>query len=112
MTRLVGGDKPFQGRVEVFYRGIWGTVCDDDWDLKDATVVCRELGFSGAIRAYSRATFGQGSGPIWMDDVQCDGQENSLTECRHQGWGEENCGHSEDAGVKCSQGKNKQTVLT
>ena len=98
------GNVVSEGRVEVFYDGIWGTVCDDYWDIKDAAVVCRQLGFAGAVAANMSAAFGQGVGQIWLDDVQCTGVESSLTECGHNGWGIENCGHGEDAGVMCNTG--------
>ncbi|XP_030833788.1 deleted in malignant brain tumors 1 protein isoform X3 [Strongylocentrotus purpuratus] len=99
--RLVGGTTEAEGRVEVFYRGQWGTVCDDGWDIDDATVVCRMLGFNGATQAVGSAEFGQGSGRIWLDDVFCLGDEENLAECEHQPFGQNNCGHSEDAGVTC-----------
>ena len=89
------------GRVEVFYNGTWGTICDDSWDLQDADVVCRQLGYDGALSAPRAAAFEKGTGPIWLDDVGCFGNEKSIFKCGHQGWGVENCGHSEDAGVVC-----------
>ena len=89
------------GRVEVYYNNTWGTVCDDGWSLNDAAVVCRELGFPGAISASCCAAFGQGTGTIWLDDVGCTGSETSLSSCSHPGWGIHNCGHSEDTGVYC-----------
>ena len=92
--------------MEVLYHGIWGTVCDDDWDLKDAKVVCRQLGFAGAVAANTSAAFGEGEGQIWMDNVRCTGDESSLTDCGHRGWGKENCVHSEDAGAMCIKGEN------
>ena len=100
LVRLVNGGASY-GRVEVYYNGLWGTVCDDDWDIKDANVVCRQLGFFRASGAPHGATYGQGSGTTWMDNVGCQGGEASLLLCAHNGWGTENCGHSEDASVEC-----------
>ena len=69
--------------------------------MDDARVVCRQLGFKDARQALQRAAYGEGSGPILMDDVNCVGTENRLQDCRHIGWGDENCSHKEDASVVC-----------
>ncbi|XP_022778506.1 scavenger receptor cysteine-rich domain-containing group B protein-like, partial [Stylophora pistillata] len=98
---LNSNNSPFSGRVEVLYRGTWGTICGHYWDLQDADVVCRQLGYDGAISAPKNAVFGQGIGPIWLDNVQCVGNETSITQCNHRGWGVENCRHNQDAGVVC-----------
>uniref|UniRef100_G1NXV2 Galectin 3 binding protein n=1 Tax=Myotis lucifugus TaxID=59463 RepID=G1NXV2_MYOLU len=102
--RLANGDAPNEGRVEIFYGGQWGTVCDNLWDLVDASVVCRALGFENATEALGRAAFGPGTGPIMLDEVQCSGTETSLANCSSLGWLRSNCRHNQDAGVICSNG--------
>ena len=97
----MGGTTSHEGRVEVYYQGQWGTVCDDGWDLDDANVICRMLDLPSASHAWSNAHFGEGTGVIALDDVNCFGDESSLAECRHSGWFNNDCSHSEDAGVTC-----------
>ena len=99
------------GRVEVYYSGEWGTVCDDSWSINDANVACHQLGFGYALAANCCAAFGQGSGSILLDDLTCTGSESSLASCPHRGVGTHNCGHGEDAGVVCSHGEYMHTLL-
>ncbi|XP_026575064.1 uncharacterized protein LOC113448576 [Pseudonaja textilis] len=100
--RLVGGKNQCSGRLEIFHEGQWGTVCDDMWDLLDVTVICRELDCGEALAAPGGAFFGEGNSIIWLDDVQCQGEETKLTDCHTSSWGTNNCRHSEDAGAVCS----------
>ncbi|CAM5081813.1 unnamed protein product [Eretmochelys imbricata] len=99
---VVGGEDRCSGRVEVWYRGSWGTVCDDSWDMADAKVVCEQLGCGSAVSALGEAAFGEGTGPIWVETLNCRGTESSLWDCPAKPWGESNCDHKEDAAVNCS----------
>ncbi|XP_072394496.1 serine protease svh-1-like isoform X2 [Diabrotica undecimpunctata] len=101
--RLVGGTYPGEGRVEIKHNGIWGTICDDDFNEDAAKVVCKSLGYKGRSFVKKDAFFGAGFGPIWLDQVSCYGNETELNTCTHWDWGEHNCEHSEDVGVICSQ---------
>ncbi len=101
---MVGGNSSLQGRVEVLYNGIWGTVCRKDWDLQDANVVCRELGYAGAVAVVYNAAnmYGQGTGVMWMANVDCKGNEISLLDCKQQyRLGASHCSHYQDAGAIC-----------
>ncbi|XP_071500205.1 uncharacterized protein [Diadema antillarum] len=119
-VRLVGGADEKEGRVEIECDGIWGTVCDyydDVWSIKEAHVVCKQLGYPRASAHYNRAHFGEGSGPVWLETgVNCPtGNESSLLECyrypwgcRGQGW--TRCSHSKDVGVRCEGEKNVTAI--
>jgi hypothetical protein len=90
------------GRVELLHEGRWGTICNDGWDIKDAQVVCRQLGYLNAVRVLPSYLVPNGTGQIWLDEVRCIGSEENLTSCYHRGWGIHNCQHDKDAGVECS----------
>ncbi|XP_059582220.1 deleted in malignant brain tumors 1 protein-like [Alligator mississippiensis] len=100
--RVVGGEDGCSGRVEVWHRGSWGTVCDDSWDMADVDVVCKQLGCGPAVSALSGAAFGEGDGPIWLEKLDCRGTESSLWHCPAKHWEDGNCHHKEDAAVNCS----------
>ena len=101
-VRLVGGSGRHEGRVEIYLNGTWGTVCHEFWELQDAMVVCRQLGYGRAVGALGLAAFGEGRGPIWYSKLQCIGNEANLAQCAHSGLGVHYCDHSRDAGVICA----------
>ena len=109
--RIVGGANEQEGIIEIMYQGVWGTICADGWDDIDATVVCRELGYShGSITR--QAQFGSGSGPVWLHQVGCLGNESKLSHCIHPGAGNVgNCSHTQDAGVQCSTITGKNLIV-
>ncbi|XP_007261111.3 macrophage receptor MARCO [Astyanax mexicanus] len=97
VIRLVGSSN--RGRVEVLYNGQWGTVCDDNFDTLDGTVVCKMLGFERALSVFKASP---GTGRVLLDELRCTGRESSLFDCPHNGIGVNDCTHSEDAGVSCA----------
>ena len=111
IIRLVGGSSYNEGRVEVNYNGEWGTVCDDEWDDTDAGVVCRQLGFGSSGTAIGSAGFGQGSGSILLNNIECTGNELLLARCGHHGINVTNsmlCSHEKDAGVQCNKDRSSK----
>ncbi|XP_041823131.1 T-cell differentiation antigen CD6-like isoform X2 [Melanotaenia boesemani] len=102
-VRLAGGSDRCAGRVEVWREGKWGTVCDDQWDLRDADVVCAQLGCGYALDVTGEGgSFPPGRGPVHLDELNCTGSEENLWSCP-AAQDESDCGHKEDAGVVCSE---------
>ena len=104
--RLVNGTNEKEGRVEIHWNNQWCTVCDDIWDDIDATVICKQLGYSRGSARVS-AYFGEGSGLILLDNVNCNGRESSIFDCNQRKLGEHDCTHNEDAGVVCAGESSK-----
>ena len=105
-VRLRGGVNQSDGRVEIGLDGAWGTVCDTNWDIQDARVVCRMLGYPTAVAATLRSSFARGIGRMWLDNVGCTGTEEHIGLCSHPGWGVYNkfCSRGREAGVICGGG--------
>uniref|UniRef100_G3TLF9 Soluble scavenger receptor cysteine-rich domain-containing protein SSC5D n=1 Tax=Loxodonta africana TaxID=9785 RepID=G3TLF9_LOXAF len=101
-VRLADGPNRCAGRLEVWHAGRWGTVCDDNWDLRDAAVACWELGCGRVRPRVGKTHYGPGTGPIWLDDMGCKGSEASLSDCPAGAWGKHNCDHEEDVGLTCT----------
>ncbi len=122
--RLRGGTTRYEGRVEICIDRVWGTVCDDFWGTVDAAVACRQLGYSEHSKIFNNtyagrysiydttlfpdvsarlfAAFGQGTGPIHLDDLRCVGNEDALINCTYDS-NTADCSHFEDAGVVCQR---------
>ncbi|KAI8487786.1 hypothetical protein Bbelb_345240 [Branchiostoma belcheri] len=101
-VRLVDGKTHNEGRLEVRREsGEWGAVCNDEWDIHDADVACRQLGYTGAVPGTEGRFFGEGSGKR-LGEVTCVGTESNLGECKTYGWGQDNCGHGKDVGIVCA----------
>ena len=114
IVRLVNGPTSYEGRVEVYHNGEWGTVCDDGWDLTDARVVCRQLGYdlaNNTINTRNSTHYGEGSGQIWLNNVSCVSNESNIVNCSHGGWGIHDCFHSKDAGVKCATSNGNLAIM-
>ena len=112
-VRIVGGSG-YEGRVEVYYNGTWGTVCHYGWSMNSARVLCRQLGFEDAVAPYQAVLPNFGKGKIWLKNIWCTGNESSLLSCPHGEWGDDDyCIHNYDVGVQCKVpgGKNKLYIF-
>ncbi|KAL0962608.1 hypothetical protein UPYG_G00342540 [Umbra pygmaea] len=102
IVRLAGGRHRCAGRVELWKENHWGTVCDDEWDLRDANIVCAQLGCGYALNVTGQGgAYPKGTGAIYLDGLNCTGKEDNLWQCPAEE--SHDCGHKEDAGVICSE---------
>ena len=93
-----------EGRVEICFDNEWGSICDDNWGVEEAQVVCRQLNYTERVRdsiPFTGAFFGGAITAIHLDEMNCNGNETMLAACQHAGVGNHNCVHAEDAGVLC-----------
>ena len=109
--RLQDGTAADNGRLEVFNNGQWGTVCDDVFGTNDARVACRQLGYpQGSVIRNTNTV--NGTGPIFLDQLECGGSESRLVDCSHNGIGIHDCQHIEDVGVNCAPPTTTPTTPT
>ncbi|XP_059497149.1 deleted in malignant brain tumors 1 protein-like [Stegostoma tigrinum] len=108
--RLSGSVTRCAGRLEIYYNGTWGSVCDDAWDMRDADVVCKQLGCGRALNTTLPASCERNSGPIWLDEVKCSGREEFLWQCPSASWNKHDCNHKEDVRIVCSEHKELRLV--
>ena len=107
------GRGPHEGNVEVCFTGNWGTVCHDRWDTTDARTVCNILGYTNTYALPTRgAYFGVSDGIIFLDEVDCVGNETNIVQCLSRNPGDHDCSNFLDAGVICSGKPTKQFSMT
>lgn len=101
-VRLVGGNTPCEGRVEVKILGTWGSLCNSHWDMEDAHVLCQQLKCGVATSIPGRAPFGKGSGQPWRHMFHCTGTEQHIGDCPVTALGASVCPEGQVASVICS----------
>ena len=102
--RLVGGPTAHEGHVEMYLLGHWVSPCFLHWDLVDATVVCRQLGYPAALTIQNNAAqafFGGENRYLWLY-LRCNGNESSIIQCNHEMTSTSYCRYNRDASVTCS----------
>ena len=97
----MGGRGRHEGRVQMYLLGHWATVCGCSWDIQDAVVVCRQLGYPTALASVKQNEFGGRSDLMWSYEMDCNGYEANLLECKKR---PSTCSRSSPnvAGVVCS----------
>jgi deleted-in-malignant-brain-tumors protein 1 len=109
------GEQKHTGKVEIQYQETWGLVCSGGWDIRDAHVICRMLGYKAAERAISPIE-GETTRRLLMYYVKCGGKEKSIAECYHYGWWKTDsygyyCTNEYLAGVICQVNEGKMGKL-
>ncbi|XP_060557238.1 scavenger receptor cysteine-rich type 1 protein M130-like [Ruditapes philippinarum] len=99
-VRLTNGTGPDDGRAEIKISDTWGTICDSNFALRDAEVFCKMLGLK-AVRFFTGALYGEGNGPVYIDQLFCDSSDAVLSDCQYLFLNE--CSHSRDVSIVCNE---------
>ena len=101
-ARLVEGQSTREGLVQVYYNKTWGWVCPDKWDKQNADVACRMMGFPGSLSSFSDKEKKKKTNlRVWLNNMQCFGNESSLFSCINSGLGDHGCDSKAKAGAIC-----------
>ncbi|WAR21590.1 L3BPA-like protein, partial [Mya arenaria] len=98
--RLSNGQSERDGRVELKVFDTWGTICENGFGLAEANVICHMIGFPPAQAVYGVDTYGQGTGPIFVDDLSCGQSDTHINNCTYVTY--DDCTHLHDVAVKCT----------
>ena len=114
--------------MEICFNNAWGTICSDGFGSQDAEFICRQTTYpfngeismiitvlmvlhiimvitwicaAGTVVFRQADQFGQGSGPIFLNQLNCNGDEDQVLACGRGPLGLHSCSHAEDTGVRC-----------
>uniref|UniRef100_A0A8C5R8Q8 SRCR domain-containing protein n=1 Tax=Leptobrachium leishanense TaxID=445787 RepID=A0A8C5R8Q8_9ANUR len=99
--RLAGGTHACEGRLEIYYNGTWGSVCENRLDSDSVSVICNQLGCGRNGKVMGRFAYGRGIEPYWLDGIECRKSAQSLWQCPSYSWSQKSCMYTEIAQIKC-----------
>lgn len=108
-----GGKSKNEGRLEVYFNGEWGSVCNRNWGSWSGVIACKDLGFVGLAKVTTASHYtylGSEDSPIWLEGVRCSESHSRIRDCPHEPFGYQPCSHDDDVGLVCS-GKHADTHL-
>ena len=95
----------------MLYNDTWGTICSRNLNWETKLIICRQLGFPTSSKKKNKISVSPGTGPIWLNKVNCLGHESSIGICQNNGWGNHNCSHNEDAVLSCYDRMSRFSVI-
>lgn len=110
-VRLVGGDGPCSGQVELHSGEAWTPLSDGNFTLPSAQVICAELECGKAVSVLGDVPFRESDGRVWAEQFRCEGQEPELWACPRVPCPGGTCHHRGAVHVVCS-GERQSRSLT